>query len=273
VAPIGKAEILNGGITLSGKFGFSSGSDHAQWYILGFRHPGHEAPKDKHYALVPRSDVTIVDDWDTAGMRGTGSKTLIVDKAFVPDHRIESLFALNNGKSQGFGLNDNAIYHAAFMPHFNMGFPAVALGMAMRMAQVYAEKTKSRIKVFTGQSAANRSPAAMRLGRGTFAAEAGLALLEKFWRGIDVRCASRQLPTTDELFQWRTHHSYCIRLAIASADELFDGSGGSAWFNSNEMQRLWRNVHMCGAHAGTDYDTCSEVLGRYLLGLDLDPSL
>jgi alkylation response protein AidB-like acyl-CoA dehydrogenase len=273
VAPIGKAVIANGGIILSGKFGFSSGSDHAQWYILGFRHPGHQPPQDKHYAIVPRSDITIVDDWDTAGMRGTGSKTLIVEKAFVPDHRIESLFALNNGKSQGFGSNDNAIYHGAFMPHFNIGFPAVAIGMAMRMADIYAEKTKSRIKVFTGQSAASRSPAAMRLGRATFAAEASLAFLEKFWRGIDVRCASRQLPTTDEMFQWRTNHSYCIQLAIQCADELFKGSGGSAWFNSNEMQRLWRNVTMCGAHAGTDYDTCSEVLGRYRLGLDLDPSL
>jgi alkylation response protein AidB-like acyl-CoA dehydrogenase len=273
VAPIGKAELAEGGVTLSGKFGFSSGSDHAQWYILGFRHPGHQPPQDRHFAIVPREQVTIVDDWHTAGMRGTGSKTLIVDKAFVPDRRIESLFALNNGKSKGFGANESPIYHAAFMNHFNVGFPSVAIGMARRMAEVYAEKTRSRIKIFTGQNATTRSPAAIRLARGAFSADAASAMMEKIWRGIDVRCASRQMPTVDEMFRWRTQHSYVIQLAIQAADELFGGSGGSAWFNSNEMQRLWRNTHMCGAHAGTDYDTCSEVYGRYLLGLDLDPSL
>jgi len=273
VAPVGKAETVEGGVILSGKFGFSSGCDHADWFILGFRHPGHQPPLERHYALVPRSQVIIIDDWHTAGMRGTGSKSLMVERVFVPDHRLEPLVALNTGASKGFGVNDSEIYHAAFMNHFNIGFPAVAVGMARRMAEVYAERTRSRIKVFTGASASARSPAAIRLARGVFAAEAALAFIEKDWRGIDARSASRQLPTADEMFRWRTNHAYCIQLAIQAADELFGGAGGSAWFDSNEMQRLWRNIHMCGAHAGTDYDTCSEVLGRYLLGLDLDPTL
>jgi len=273
VAPIGQAEIVDGGILLSGRFGFSSGSDHAQWFILGFRHPGRQPPRDKHFAIVRANEVAIVDDWHTAGLQGTGSKTLTIDGVFVPDHRIESLVALNSGTSQGFGANPSHIYHAAFMPHFNIGFPAVAVGMARRMAEVYAERTRSRIKVFTGQNAATRSPAAIRLARGIFPTEAALSLLEKDWRTIDARSAGRQLPDTDEMFRFRTNHSYCIQLAIQAAEELFGGSGGSAWFLSNELQRLWRNIHMCGAHAGTDYDTCSEVLGRYRLGLDLDPSL
>jgi len=273
VAPMGKAEVVDGGILLSGKFGFSSGSDHAQWYMLGFRHPDFQAPQDKHFAIVAREDVTILDDWDTVGLQGTGSKTLTLDKAFVPNRRIEMLVALSTGKSKGFGSNESAIYHAAFVPHFNIGFPAVAIGMALRMAEVYAERTKSRIKVFTGQNATARSPAAIRLARGIFPAEAALSHLEKDLRAIDARGAKRELPTTDEAFRFRTNHSYCIQLAIQGANELFGGSGGSAWFRSNELQRLWRNINMCGAHAGTDYDTCSEVLGRYRLGLDLDPSL
>lgn len=273
VAPVGKAEPVEGGVMFSGKFGFSSGCDHADWYLFGFRRPGCEPPRERHYALVPASAVTIVDDWHTAGMRGTGSKTLIVEKTFVPEHRLESLYGLNNGSSRGFGANEGEIFHAAFMNHFNIGFPSVAIGMALRMGEVYAEKTRSRVKVFSGQNASARSPAAIRLARGRFAAEAALASLEKDWRGIDARSASRQMPTPDEMFRWRTNHSYCIQLSIQAADELFGGSGGSAWFNSNEMQRLWRNTHMCGAHAGTDYDTCSEVYGRYLLGLDTDPTL
>ncbi len=269
----GSEFIVDGGVLLSGRFGFSSGCDHVQWFILGFKHPGFEPPFARQYAIVARSDVTIVDDWRTAGMRGTGSKTVTVDKAFVPDCRLESIFALNTGQSKGFGSNDSAIYHAAFVPHFSTGFPAVAVGMVRRMAQLYRDKTLSRIKVYTGAAATARSPASMRLGKAVHANEAALAFMEKDWRGIDARCDSRQMPTPDEASRWRTDMAFAIQLSIQAADDLFGGSGGSAWFESNEMQRLWRNVHMCGAHAGTDYDTCSELYGRHLLGLPLDPTL
>ena len=273
VAPVHTAEAAPGGVTLSGKFGFSSGCDHVQWFVLGFKHPGFEAPLHRQYAIVPRGDVTIVDDWRTAGMRGTGSKSLILDKAFVPDHRMEAIVALNTGKSKGFGSNESSIYHAAFVPHFSIGFPAVAIGMVRRMAEVYTEKTLSRVKVYTGAAATARSPASMRLGRAVHANEAALAFIEKDWRGVDARCDSRQMPSPDEMSRWRTDMAFAIQLAIQAADDLFGGSGGSAWFNSNEMQRLWRNIHMCGAHGGTDYDACSEIYGRHLLGLPFDPTL
>jgi alkylation response protein AidB-like acyl-CoA dehydrogenase len=206
-------------------------------------------------------------------MSGTGSKTLIVEKAFVPEHRFDSIVALNSGKSKGFGSNDNLIYHGAFGPHFGFGFSSVAIGVVRRMIKLYAEKQKSRIKVYTGQSGIARSPAVMRLGKAMHLYEGALAHLEKQWRDIDERNQSGQLPNLDEMADWRTSGGFQIQLAIQAADELFNASGGSAWFTSNEMQRLWRNVHMCGAHAGTDYDTCSEIYGRRLLGLELDPTL
>lgn len=267
VAPVGVAEAVDGGVMLSGRFGFSSGCDHAQWFILGFKHPRCASPYNKQYAVVPRSDLTIVDDWHTAGMRGTGSKTLIVESAFVPDHRMESLFALNAGHSKGFGSNEGPIYHAAFAPHFAVGFPAVAIGVVRRMAKVYAQRTKSRINVYTGAAASARSANTMRLGRAMHANEAALAFVEKDWAAIDARCRSGQLPTADELARWRTNMAFAIQLSIQASDDLFGGSGGGAWFNSNEMQRLWRNAHMVGAHAATDYDTASEVYGKHLLGL------
>jgi alkylation response protein AidB-like acyl-CoA dehydrogenase len=273
VAPVGKSENVPGGVMLSGRFGFSSGCDHADWFMLGFVRPGLEGVAARHYAMVPRADVTIVDDWFTEGLRATGSKTLLVDTVFVPEHRIEGIIALNSGKAKGFGSNDSPIYNAAFGPHFSIGFAAVAIGMTRRLAELYAEKAKSRIKVYTGVAATARAPTAMRLGRGVHGAAAALAFLAKDWRDIDARSASGLFPSPRELSEWRTNQAFSVRLTIDAADALFEGSGGSAWFTSNEMQRLWRNIRMCGSHAGTDYDTCSEIYGRNLLGLDLDPTL
>jgi alkylation response protein AidB-like acyl-CoA dehydrogenase len=113
----------------------------------------------------------------------------------------------------------------------------------------------------------------MRLGRASHKNDAAYAYLEKDWRDIDERCDSGQLPSLRELSAWRTNHAFAIQLAIDAADDLFNGSGASAWYENNELQRHWRNVHMCGAHAGTDYDTSSEIYGRNLLGLPPDPTL
>jgi len=100
VAPLGKWEPAEGGIRLSGKFGWSSGSDHADWAVLGYMGTNNMGQPGPCFAVVPKSDYTILDDWDSAALIGTGSKTIVVEDKFVPEYRTESLFALNFGLAQ-----------------------------------------------------------------------------------------------------------------------------------------------------------------------------
>ena len=60
---------------------------------------------------------------------------------------------------------------------------------------------------------------------------------------------------------------------IETADRLWKGLGASNWMLDREAQRVWRDNHMTAAHAYTDYDTCAQILGRSLMGLDPDPGL
>ena len=69
---------------------------------------------------------------------------------------------------------------------------------------------------------------------------------------------------------WRSNQAYATKLAIEAVDRLFTASGGSAWFQHNEMQRLWRDSKMTGAHTYSDYDIAAQTLGRSLLGLPRD---
>jgi alkylation response protein AidB-like acyl-CoA dehydrogenase len=101
VAPLGKYEDTEGGIILSGEFGWSSGCDHAQWAIVGYMGVNELGQAGPCYALIPRSDYQIIEDWDSAALSGTGSKTLKVENAFVPEHRCESLLGLNVQMSKG----------------------------------------------------------------------------------------------------------------------------------------------------------------------------
>lgn len=275
VAPIMKGEPVEGGVRLSGRFGWSSGCDHAKWAFLGFNM--HDAKRDQpkgwHFAIVPASDYEIIDDWHVAGLRGTGSKTLELKDVFVPSHRIDNIMDLYYGESKGFGLHQGHLFHSNFPTYFSLGFSAVATGIARRMLAVYRDKLQTRVRAYTGSQAVGSAPGYMRLGEAGHMVRAAYATLQKDWAEISARSRSQQLPTPEEDNMWRTNQAFATRTAVAAINLLYAGAGGSAWFANNEMQRLWRDGNMTAAHAYSDYDIAAQRLGRGMLGLEPDPAI
>ncbi|CAI3808304.1 p-hydroxyphenylacetate 3-hydroxylase, oxygenase component [Pseudomonas sp. MM223] len=274
VAPFARAEEVDGGVSLSGEMGWSSGCDHAEWAILGFHRHQAGGTSDYCYAIVPRRDYEIRDDWYAVGMRGSGSKTLVVRDAFVPEHRIQKTQDMMTGKSAGFGLYPHSkIFYCAYRPYFSSSFPIIGLGIAERMLEVFREKNRKRVSAYTGGQVGQSAPALMRLAESTHQVSAARALLEKSRAEIADYSERRQLPQRKTLVLWRTSQCYAVKLCIQAVDRLMAAAGGGAWFESNEMQRLFRDSHMTGAHAYTDYDVSAQILGRELMGLEPDPLL
>lgn len=274
IAPFGKVEEVEGGVIFNGEMGWSSGSDHAEWAIVGCRRQNGEGGQDYCFAVLPRSDYEIRDDWFAAGMKGSGTKTLVIKDAFVPNHRIQKAKDMMEGKSAGFGLYpDSKVFYAPYRPYFASGFAAVSLGVAERMLQAYQEKTRNRVRAYTGVNVGTATPALMRLAESTHQVAAARAFLEKTWAEHAEHSALQQYPSRETLAFWRTNQAYAVKMCIAAVDRLFAAAGGTAWFESNEMQRLFRDAHMTGAHAYTDYDVCAQILGRELMGLEPDPSM
>ncbi len=274
IAPYGKAQDVEGGVRFSGEFGWSSGCDHAQWAILGFLRDTPEGGKVYSFAILPRSDYEIKDTWFTAGMRGTGSKTLVVRDAFVPEHRIETVPALMTLTSAGGRLYPGSTtYHVPFIYVFASCFSAVSLGIAERMIQLYTERTRNRVRAYTGAKVSQSIPACMRLAESTHQVAAGRAFLEKTWEDMRDHAERRVFPDETRMAFWRTNQAYAVKMFVAAVDRLFEASGGSSWFDDAEGQRLFRDAHMTAAHAYTDYDICAQILGRALMGLERDPSL
>jgi len=274
IAPFGRTEEVEGGVLFSGEMGWSSGCDHAEWAIVGFRRNNPQGSQDYCFAVLPRSDYQIRDDWFAAGMKGSGTKTLIIDKAWVPEHRIQKAKDMMEGKSAGFGLYpDSRIFYSPYRPYFASGFSTVSLGVAERMLEVFREKTKTRVRAYTGAAVGAATPALMRLAESTHQVAAARAFLEKTWDEHAEHSEQQRYPSRQTLAFWRTNQAYATKMCIQAVDRLFEAAGGNAWFEHNEMQRLFRDSHMTGAHAYTDYDVCAQILGRELMGLEPDPSM
>lgn len=274
IAPYGKSEEVEGGVRFSGEFGWSSGCDYGQWAILGFLRDTPDGGKVYSFAILPRSDYEIRDTWFTKGMRGTGSKTLVVNGAFVPNHRIESVPALMTLTSAGGSLYpESTTYHVPFIYVFATCFSSVSLGVAERMLKLYTERTQGRVRAYTGAKVGQSIPACMRLAESTHQVAAGRAFLEKTWEEMRDHAERRVYPDATRMAFWRTNQAYAVKMFVAAVDRLFEASGGSAWFDDAEAQRLFRDAHMTAAHAYTDYDISAQILGRALMGLEPDPSL
>lgn len=274
IAPFGKVVETEGGVIFNGEMGWSSGSDHAEWAIVGCRRLDAEGNQNYCFAVLPRSDYEIRDDWFAAGMKGSGTKTLIIKDVFVPNHRIQQAKDMMEGRSAGFGLYpDSKIFYSPYRPYFASGFAAIGLGIAERMLEAYREKTRNRVRAYTGVNVGTATPALMRLAESTHQVSAARAFLEKTWQDHAEHGEQHQYPSRETLAFWRTNQAYAVKMCIQAVDRLFEAAGGTSWFENSEMQRLFRDSHMTGAHAYTDYDVCAQILGRELMGLEPDPSM
>jgi alkylation response protein AidB-like acyl-CoA dehydrogenase len=149
----------------------------------------------------------------------------------------------------------------------------MSLGVAERMVEVYREVSKNRVRAYTGASVGTATPALMRLAESTHQVKAARAFMEATWNDHKAHGERKEYPTRETLTYWRTNQAYAVKMCIQAVDRLFEAIGGNNWFEDKEAQRLFRDSHMTGAHAYTDYDVCAQILGRELMGLDPDPSL
>jgi 4-hydroxyphenylacetate 3-monooxygenase len=274
VAAMGKFERASGGIRVSGKYQFSSGCDHAEWAILGGLLENASTGEPEHcLAILHKSDYQIVDTWFAMGLKGSGSKDIVVENAAVPDHRVESMGALFMGKSAGVGVHPGVLYRIPFSAIFGASFSVVALGAADGLVEAYTDRLRSRTSAITGQKAIDAMPSYMRLAESAHELYAATLMLEKDWNEF-VAFGSGELELTpNTMAGWRTNQAFAVKLALRAADRLYEASGGSAGYLKSPAQRYWRDVHMAASHYYVDYDLAARILGRHLMDLPPDRSL
>jgi len=103
---------------LTGRWSYASGSRHADWFVVGAIH-------DKRHLIcvLPASQVTVIDNWNTIGLAGTGSHDIIVEGATIPADRVSSMFERRS-------WSNAPLYRVPVFGLLSCGIAAVALGIA-----------------------------------------------------------------------------------------------------------------------------------------------
>ena len=158
LAPSAGATRIDGGYRVTGSWGWASGCLHAQWAVVGFPVPDDRGEiVDQGLALVPMSDLTIEDTWYVAGMRGTGSNTLVARDIVIPEHRVISIPAAIGGR-YATEHTDEALYRSAFVPVAAIVLAGPQLGLAQAALDLVIEKAPKRSVSYTFYDTQTEAP-------------------------------------------------------------------------------------------------------------------
>lgn len=267
-APNTQAVAADGGYRLCGNGPFASGIDYCGWVMLGamVQDGVQDAPTPQwKFFLVPPGDYQVRDTWFTAGMRATGSKTIVTDNAFVPDGRTLGLVALRDGKTPGSALYPDAIFHTPFFYYAPISFAAPMLGAAQGAYERFREWTKKR-RTQTGAAMAETTAIQVRMARAAADIDAADLLLRRTVQVADAPEAYSPALLARSVRDF----ARVSELTIAAVDALVALAGTAGFDASHPLQRAWRDIHFMSMHISLNPEMNFSHFGRIELGLGRD---
>lgn len=276
-APSGTATPVEGGWEIKGKWGYASGAPYATHFmpclLVPSEKPDHARPG---IALIPRSQWKMLDDWGAIlGMRGSGSNSIVVERAIVPPNYVVPLDMLDIDVSQGTPgsrLHGNPMYAGRCMSFFHGELVSVMVGLGYAAIDEYEEIIRTRDTLFLPTMRRylhHEYQRALGLAMGMVNAAKRLALnagdvyMEYCRRGFEGG-EPFSLEEDLELFASLEHGG---RLVWEAVELLFRTSSSSGAKDGQRMQRYYRDISIYRGHLSAQYHVVAERLAAVHLGL------
>lgn len=270
VFPAGRAERVDGGYRISGRWPFSSGVDPSDWNMLAGQIPGAEGePPEQRAFLLHKSQYVIHDTWYAGGLRGTGSKDVEAKEVFVPEHRTLAVADTRGGPTPGSAVNPGPIFKMPVFGLFPYMLSGVALGIAEGLIDDFAAGSAGRGKM-TGAKIAAVQSVQLRLGEAAAFARASRLFQETNCREAQAMIERGEVPDIKAKARYRLEGAYAVDWAVRAVDTMFMLSGASGLYESGHVARAMRDAHAVKQHFSFNTDVAGTTYGRVALGLPSD---
>lgn len=261
-----------GGYVLEGRWPYASGADHGDWVLVGCRGVANEAGEacPSLIVVMPKAGAVLDDTWYTLGMRGTGSKDVVLDEVFVPERYAVPMAEAQLGTLPGV---ESPLYRLPIRPSLATMLLGTIVGMAERGLRIFVEQTRGRRDVYSGAMKVDNPGMQRRV------AEAG-AEIACAWALTQQNCdlleqAMRHAPPMPiaQRAQVRWNAAYATELCRRATNRIFEGAGAGAAHDSHALQVFFRDMNTASHHAMLDYDVNVEIQGKSLLGIELSDAI
>ena len=268
LAPRAAAERVPGGWRLSGKYPFSSGCDFAQWAILGVFLGERGDPRHIAYLLVPLAEIDIADDWQTLGLLGTGSKSLVLHDVFVPECRgvmVSDLFA---GTPPGALVHpDYPVLRAprGFLVSYSL--PPVAIALGQRALDIACAALAGRVSRGVTK-VAESEVVQMVIGEAAAAIDAATLMLHTGRDSSTAEVSSGRRITEAEALRARRDMVYAQHQVSWAVDRLCELDGARWVYDSDQLGAIRRDVMTILTHHAASRQAAMAPYGKLLLAPD-----
>ena len=252
----GRGVYADGGVTLSGEWNFSSGTDHSAWSMLACMLREEDKVVDYVYCLVPQSDYETLDDWHTLGMRATSSKTVRCKDVFVPEHRVVSMYLANpKGHSfPGLAEHQNPAYRVPISALGGAGIGGCLIGNARAALETTIEWVKSRSTNYTGANMRDFPTVQLRISQAAAKIDAGALLMRN-----DCLEAERTITEGGQIdietrLRYKRNSAMGVKLAVEAVDSLHEMAGANGLYDRYPLQRMFRDMHAAAGHFSFSVD-------------------
>ena len=257
-----RADAVDGGYRLSGRWNFSSGVRHATWVaaIASItRSDDGAGPEEARILLIPIEEVRLIDVWQVKGLRGTGSFGFEVDDQFVPSART---YALSDPSREG-----GTLYAIPTVLLFGAGFATAALGAARAALDSAIELAGSRDPASAGVLLRDMSTTQRQIGQAEAVWRSAKAFVRESISALWESATERHSLTIDERVQMRLAATHAIRSSADVVDVAYNLLGSTAIFDSHPIQRRFQDVHVM-TQQGQGRMSHFDDVGKYYLGIE-----
>jgi 3-hydroxy-9,10-secoandrosta-1,3,5(10)-triene-9,17-dione monooxygenase len=265
--PTGKAEKVDEGYLVSGRWSFSSGCDHCHGVNLGAVIRGGEVPDFRSFLLLP-GQYRIEDNWNVAGLKATGSKDIVVEETFVADHFTQSHLDYAMGAAlPGQGRNDGVLYRLPQSVVFNMALAASILGSAQGFLDVWIDESRDRV-LMGGARMADDVLSQRRLAVALWDFDAAVTVMRDVARTMWAMAEAHETPTMGERarMRWNMNRG-CERVAESCVD-LYRAASGRTAFVDHPLHTRFQDLQTGLGHAFLVPDPLATAVGGELLGTE-----
>jgi 3-hydroxy-9,10-secoandrosta-1,3,5(10)-triene-9,17-dione monooxygenase len=209
-------------------------------------------PPDMRTFLLPRSDYRIEDAWHVFGLQGTGSQDIVVERAFVPEHRTHKAVDGFLCKNPGQAENDAPLFRMPWAQVFVRLVSTAALGGAKAAVRGAVEIMQSRVSTNTGKASKADPLVIGAIARAHAQIDEMEAVLRRNMddmmsyaeKGEDVPMEKRTL--------YRYQSSSVVRRCADLVDDLMPLLGGRAVYLSSPLIQPWLDLNAARAHVAND---------------------
>jgi len=275
-APAGRLTAVEGGYELTGHWSFSSGCGHASWALLGglVVAGADDRPVDFRTLLVPAADYAIEQVWDVIGLRGTASDDIVVDRAFVPEHRVLRNQDQAHLRGPGQRVNTGPLYRMPFASIFTSTVTAPVIGAATGCYDAYIAAMRDRVRLSGGGGRFSEDQFAhVAVARAASEIDAAILQMNRNVSELYEHAARDEEIPMELRLRTRRDQVRGTERALDAIDTLFKTAGGNSLKRGNPIERAWRDAHAGGVHVANDVERALAMYGRGEFGHTVQDNL